>query len=243
MHAGLRAAEHIMGTAVAISAPGHTERPAAVDRAYAHLRWVEATFSTFLPTSEISRINDGTLDVAQADERVQDVLLHCAVLEDATLGAFDHHRPDGRLDPAGYVKGWAVDGAADILRDAGIDDFIVWAGGDIVVSGHPTGTEWWSIGIRDPDDPTLVIDAVALRDGAVATSGTYERGDHIRGPRTDRLASVTVVGPRLCIADALATSILAVGLESATWLARYPDYWTIALTSDRRLLRSVPRGR
>jgi hypothetical protein len=36
---------------------------------------------------------------------------------------------------------------------------------------------------------------------------------------------------------------LAVGLESATWIACYADYWTIALTSDRRLLRSVRRGR
>jgi len=228
-------AQRIMGTAVAIEGP-EPDHPAAVE-AMDHLRWVEGVFSTFRPDSQISRINDGSLDIGDADEAVQDVLLRCELVRHRTRGAFEHRVGD-RTDPAGYVKGWAVDGAADILLRSGIRDFMIWAGGDIRTAGHPEGEEAWSIGVRDPRDPVRVIDAVEINEGAVATSGRYERGDHIRGTGADGLASVSVVGPRLAIADALATAVMAVGLEQAGWFVDFTEYRLIAMTNDRRLLRS-----
>jgi len=228
-------AERIMGTAVAIHGPDPTH-PASVE-AMDHLRWVESTFSTFLADSQISRINAGTLDVDDSNDAVQDVLLRCELFSDATRGAFNH-RVGKRIDPAGYVKGWAVDGAAEILHHHGIENFMIWAGGDIRTCGHPDGEEYWSIGIRNPWDETRAIDAVHLRDGAIATSGRYERGDHIRGTGTDGLASLSVVGPRLAIADALATAVMSVGLGSAGWFSDFRDYQLIAVADDGRLLRS-----
>lgn len=231
-------AERIMGTAVAIHGPDPAH-PASVE-AMDHLRWVESTFSTFLAGSQISRINAGTLDVRDADDAVQDVLLRCELFSDATRGAFDHRSGD-TIDPAGYVKGWAVDGAAEILHHHGIENFMIWAGGDIRTGGHPDGEEFWSIGIRNPWDGTRAIDAVQLHDGAIATSGRYERGDHIRGTGTDGLASVSVVGPLLAIADALATAVMAVGLDSAGWFSDFHDYRLMAVADDGSLLRS-PSG-
>jgi thiamine biosynthesis lipoprotein len=228
-------AERIMGTAVAIHGPD-PQHPASME-AMDHLRWVESEFSTYLADSQISRINAGTLEVRDAHETVQDVLLRCEMFSDATQGAFNHRIGD-RIDPAGYVKGWAVDGAAEILHRRGIENFMIWAGGDIRTSGHPDGEEYWSIGIRNPWDETRAIDAVRLRDGAIATSGRYERGDHIRGTGRDGLASVSVVGRRLAIADALATSVMAVGLDDAGWFSDFRDYRLIAVAEDGRLLRS-----
>jgi FAD:protein FMN transferase len=227
-------AQKIMGTAVAIDGPDPADP--IVDAAMDHLRRVESVFSTFLRDSEISRINDGALAVEDACDEVQDVLLRCELFRDATVGAFDHRVGD-RIDPAGYVKGWAVDGAADILLAGGVTDFMIWAGGDIRTSGHPADGESWSIGIRHPEDGTRVIASVDLVDGAIATSGRYERGDHIRGSGADGLTSVSIVGPRLAIADSLATAVMAVGLDHAGWLTRFPDYRLIALADDGRLFR------
>jgi thiamine biosynthesis lipoprotein len=119
---------------------------------------------------------------------------------------------------------------------------MIWAGGDIRTSGHPDGEEFWSIGIRNPWNETRAIDAVHLNDGAIATSGRYERGDHIRGTGMDRLASVSVSGPRLAIADALATAVMAVGLDNAGWFSDFRDYRLIAVADDGRLLRSFTTG-
>lgn len=228
-------AERIMGTAVAIHGPD-PQHPASVE-AMDHLRWVESAFSTFLADSQISLINAGTLELHDAHDAVQDILLRCELFSDATQGAFSH-RIGNRIDPAGYVKGWAVDGAAEILHRGGIENFMIWAGGDIRTGGHPDGEESWSIGIRNPWDGTRAIDAVHLRDGAIATSGRYERGDHIRGTGMDGLASVSVVGPRLAIADALATAVMAVGLDTAGWFSDFRDYELIAVADDGRVLRS-----
>jgi thiamine biosynthesis lipoprotein len=229
-----------MGTAVAIYvADGTGSHPAAAE-AMAHLRRVEATFSTSIPDSQISRIADGRLAVENADPEVRAVLYECDRLRAVTDGAFNH-MGGGKLDPAGYVKGWAVDGAAAILHDAGLSNFMIWAGGDVLVAGHSRDAESWSIGIRDPQDANRVVERVDIADGAVATSGRYERGDHIRGSGATGLASVSVVGPRLGIADALATAVFSAGLGDIGWWTEFPAYDLIAVADDRDVLRTSPR--
>lgn len=232
--------QNVMGTAVTFHGrnglPKHVVR-----RAMEHLDWVDDTFSTFKETSEITRISEGTLDVADAHEAVHQVLLRCAQLEDATEGAFNH-RVGQRMDPAGYVKGWAVDGAAKILRNGGVSDFLIWAGGDVVAECPAASRRPWTIGVRDPEDPAIAVDSIVLTEGAIATSGTYERGEHIRREQTG-LQSVTVTGPTLGTADALATAVFSVGLDrAARWLPNFPGYDVIAVTEDRRLVRTRRRA-
>ncbi len=81
---------------------------------------------------------------------------------------------------------------------------------------------------------------LVVRDLAVATSGTYERGEHIRDPRTGRaptgLLSVTVVGPSLTWADVYATTAFAMGEAGPAWVATHPGYGALAITADRRLV-------
>lgn len=230
--------EHVMGTAVMFDIRDHDFSQGALDEAVSLLHWVDATFSVFRHNSEISRITRGELSVADADLRVQVVLATCEMLRRHTKVAFDH-RPDRGLDPSGYVKGWAVEQAARILTGSGMDAYLVSAGGDIVARGTPPEGDAWRIGIRDPLDSNATLGVVELGNNAIATSGVYERGAHIWAKEHhERLASVSIVGPDLGIADALATAVFAAGLGTIDWLGNFPAYDLIAVTSDRRILRS-----
>lgn len=228
-----------MGTAVLFDVRDPEPDDGIVDVAVAYLLSTESVFSIYQRDSEISRLRDGRVQFIDADPVVREVLERCDRLRRETDGAFDH-RSGSDLDPSGYVKGWAIESAARIMSDGGIESFVISAGGDIVARGAPPGNEVWTAGIRDPEDAEAVLGTVALSDSALATSGRYERGDHIWGTdaEADVLTSVSVLGPDLGIADAMATAILANGLSDARWLDRFAEYDFIAVTADRRILRS-----
>ena len=87
------------------------------------------------------------------------------------------------LDFGGVGKEYAADRAAAICRDHGIAHGYVNLGGDVrVIGGHPDGTPW-RIGIRHPRDAAAVVCTVLVTDGAVATSGDYERYFEANGRR------------------------------------------------------------
>ena len=209
--------------------------PAALDEAFAWLRRVDAMFSTYRSDSEISRIERGTLTAKTASAEVCEVLASCEAHRVASGGFFDI-RAGGRLDPSGFVKGWAVDRAAALLERAGARRLWVNAGGDVLVRcGEP-----WRIGIQHPRLRDRLAATVALTDGAVATSGGYERGAHVLDPETGRPASgtlsVTVVGPQLGAADAFATAALAMGSRGPAWTATLPGYEAMTILDDDRVL-------
>jgi thiamine biosynthesis lipoprotein len=76
-------------------------------------------------------------------------------------------------------------------------------------------------------------------DLAVATSGAYERGDHIVDARTGvpvrTLLSLTVAGPSLALADAYATAGFAMGTAGVKWVATRPGYAPFAITASGRV--------
>ncbi len=129
------------------------------------------------------------------------------------------------LDLGAIAKGYALDRAAAALRAGGAADFIVNAGGDLVVAGSKGGRPW-RVGIQHPRDPERFLRVVEPRPGALVTSGDYERfyeweGErvhHILDPRTGRPAggcrSVTVWASRAIDADALATAVFVLGPDA-----------------------------
>ena len=213
-----------MGMPVAITGCGD------VPAAFAWLRWVDATFSTYRADSEIRRIDRGELAPRDAHPLVRLVLGRCERLRRETHGYFDA-RAGGALDPSGLVKGWAAERA---WRIAG-PDACVDAGGDVRVGGGRP----WRIGIRHPRDRDALAATLTLTNGAVATSGAYERGDHILDPHTGRppagVLSVTVVGPGLATADAYATAAFAMGEAGPRWTARLRGYEAMTVIGDRVL--------
>src|SRR4051794_24896039 len=228
---------HIMGMPIGIDVrdPGGVD----VEPAFEWLRQVDATFSTYRDGSEICRLDRGELTLAECRPEVDEVLTRCLALERATGGYFSV-RPAGRLDPSGLVKGWAVDGAAERLSAAGAANFCINAGGDIVARGRPSPDRCWHVGVRHPEDRERLAAVVAVEDLAVATSGEYERGTHIRDPHTGQrpagLLSVTVVGPDLATADAYATAAFAMGADGAAWTATLTGYDAMCITEDRQVL-------
>lgn len=213
--------------------------PGDVDAVFDWFRQVDETFSTFKETSEISRIDRGELALEEAGRDVRDVLARCDELRAETAGYFDA-RAAGRLDPSGFVKGWAVDRAAALLDTAGARSFAVYAGGDVVVRGEPEPGEPWRVGIRHPHTADRVAAVVEGRDLAVATSGAYARGEHVVDPHSGLpargLLSVTVTGQELGTADAYATAAFAMGRDAPGWIARLAGHEAMAITADERVL-------
>jgi thiamine biosynthesis lipoprotein len=211
----------------------------ATERVFAWLRFVDTTFSTYRPDSEISRLDRGELAPRDVHPLVAEVLEHCERLRRATRGAFDA-RARGPLDPSGYVKGWSVDRAAAMLAAAGARNFCVDGGGDLVVRGGAAPGRGWRVGIRHPRRGDRVAAVLELTDAAVATSAAYERGEHIVDPRTRRPAggvlAVTVVGPDLATADACATAAFAMGVRGPAWTARLRGYEALTIMPGDRVL-------
>jgi FAD:protein FMN transferase len=231
--------EHVMGMPVVVDVRDDGAAPDVLDAVFEWLRWVDGTFSTYKPDSEISRLDRGELALEDAHRAVREVLDRCAQLRADTRGYFDE-RFDGSLDPSGLVKGWSVDAAAEILDALGMRNYAVSAGGDMRVRGGALPEPVWRIGIQHPLERMGVAAVVEATDLAIATSAAYARGEHVLDPHTRRppegVLSVTVTGPDLATADAYATAAFAMGARGPHWTARLRGYEAMTILSDHRVL-------
>ncbi len=136
------------------------------------------------------------------------------------------------LGLGGIAKGYSIARAADVLRAAGLDDFVIDAGGDVYAAGTRFG-EAWEVGIADPRGSDL-LGTIAVSDAVVVTSGDYERYferdgiryHHIIDVRTGMpargLTQVTVLAEDPTVADALATAAFVLGASDGLALI---DAW------------------
>ena len=226
--------EKVMGTVVSFvvdpGALGDDAVHSALARACRVLHEADETFSTWKPQSPVSRLRRGEATIAELPTEVATVLGLCEHAKAVSRGWFDPWAMPGGVDPTGLVKGWAAERALAELVQSGVPAAMVNAGGDLAVHGRPSPEESWRVGIRHPwrvDALACVIEA----DAAVATSGAYERGEHLLDPHSGkpitRAASATVTGPSLAIADALATALVVAGADEiglVTALAGYDAY-------------------
>jgi thiamine biosynthesis lipoprotein len=248
---GAHRVEEIMGMPIGIDVRDSVVADGALDDAFAVMRRADALFSTYRADSEISRVNAGDLRLDDCTADVQDVVAQCEALRTRTAGYFNAYAK-GMLDPSGLVKGWAVERAHETLVRAGVRHGCINAAGDVRVWGGRADGEPWRVGIRDPLHADRISAVETLHDGAVATSGAYERGDHIVDPHTGRPAhgalSVTVTGPDLATADAYATALFAAGSGQADWFTEQVGYRAMTIVSsadhDRRgvTLADDPQG-
>jgi thiamine biosynthesis lipoprotein len=219
----------IMGMPVTVEVMDHFATPAATEEiiraAFDYFKYIDEKFSTYKPTSEITAINDGRLKPDEASDDMKTIFSLAEETKQLADGYFDIRRPDGKYDPSGLVKGWAIWNAAKQMEERGCKNFYVDAGGDIQTCGTNADGKKWAVGIKNPFNEKENVKVVYVSNEGVATSGTYIRGEHIYNPKTgravDEIVSLTVIGPNIYEADRLATAAFAMGREGIRFIERF----------------------
>ncbi len=222
---------HVWGTVLFLDLGSDSISEGAMDAAVESVKSfvyeVDEVFSTYKDGSFVSRLRRGEISIDGCPADLQEVWQLCAMARDLTGGAFDPWAVAGGFDPSGYVKGWAADRVTAILSAAGCENVQVNAAGDLTLRGgviEKGVTGPWKIGVVNPDNRQEVLRIFEIHDGAIATSGTYERGAHIFDPSTGTIAigakSATVLGPDGGLTDALATALMVAGEDGAGWFGQ-----------------------
>ncbi len=155
---------------------------------------------------------------------------------------------DMEIDFGGYVKEYAVDVAATLSMELGVQHGLVNLGGDVrIVGPHPDGKPW-KVGIQHPRNPAGPIATVDMAHGAIATSGDYERFMivdgvrycHLLNPATGQsiqptYASVSVIAGQCLVAGSFSTIAMLKSADDKTWLG---DAGLPYLAIDRRMRAS-----
>jgi thiamine biosynthesis lipoprotein len=232
--------ENVMGTVVTFDvftreAEWGLEVSLGLARARDILRRADAVFSTWKEGSPMSLLRRGEITLEEAPAEVAEVLELCAAAREVSGGWFDPWAMPGGIDPTGYVKGWAAQRALAALSSSEIAGAMVNAAGDIATAGAPAVATPFRIGVVDPFSPGHLGCVVELT-GAIATSGSYERGGHLIDPRSGRpirrVASASVTGPDLGLADALATALAVAGDTALTMVDHLEGYEALVVSRD-----------
>lgn len=225
-----------MGMPITVEIVGDTDG-SAVEAAFQYFREVDARFSPYKPDSELSAMNRGELATAEISSDMHEVLALSELTRHETMGYFDIRRPDGRVDPSGLVKGWAIRNAARLVEDLGLQNYCIEAGGDIQCHGYNEQGKRWRVGIRSPFSADQIVKVIVPGDGGVATSGAYVRGRHIYDPHSgdaapEEIASITVVASDIYEADRFATAAFAIGSSGIEFIEAMPGLEGYAINSD-----------
>jgi len=230
----MRKVQTIMGIPISIEIPTGNEK--IFIESFAIFSEIDHRFSTYKMDSEVSHFNEGVISLKDCSGSFKDIYAKCQQLKKETNGYFDAFY-NKKYDPSGYVKGYAIDQVANFLKQKGYSEFLINAGGDIAASSH--SSKKWKIGIADPSNTKKILAHLEVDSITVATSGTYERGDHIIDPLTkkkpDFFKSVTVFGPSILIADVYATVIFAKGKKGLELLQQLPGYSCIYVDKNNEL--------
>lgn len=156
-----------------------------------------------------------------------------------------------QLDFGGFAKGYAVDLAIDRLREFGIKNAIINAGGDLRAIGSKAGKPW-RVGIRHPQGKGVLASLEVSGDESVFTSGNYERYReyegvhyaHILDPRTgmpvNGVTSVTVIHDNGAVADAAATALVVAGPKDWHRIAKQMGIKYVMLVDDAGVVYMNP---
>ncbi|EAZ82183.1 FAD:protein FMN transferase [Algoriphagus machipongonensis] len=135
------------------------------------------------------------------------------------------------LDFSSIAKGYGVDVVSDLLKQKGIDNYLIEIGGELVARGLNESGELWKVGVNRPEESANSADLysiIALQDQGMATSGNYRnfyvrdsvKISHTINPKTgypvaQNLLSATVVANDCMTADAYATALMVMGTDKA----------------------------
>ncbi|MFV2126397.1 FAD:protein FMN transferase [Micromonospora sp. LOL_013] len=220
----------------------------AIGDAVAELRAIDVTYSPLRPNSLVSLLRRGEV-AAEVYPPLADIVHRCEAMRVATEGWFDPWAVPGGFDPAGMIKGWAIERAAGRLRAAGITDYAVVSGGDLVARGRAPHGGPWRIALQQPlpadtgDGPAGTTPGsqpttVTMMDGAIGTSGLTVGSRKVVNPHTgavvERDSAAMVLGADLAVADGYATALFAAGPAGRDWFPTVDGYHVLNLVGGRR---------
>lgn len=194
------------------------------------------------------RFSAGQQPTEREIEKILDLIGAAGLRLDSKAISF--RQPNMGITLDGIAKGYIVDRASEVLRNLGITNHLVNAGGDIRTSGAAAGEKKWTIAIQDPAKQREFPDILTMSDGAVATSGNYEAYydqeklfHHIVDPHSGHSpqlsSSVSVTAPTAMDADALATALFVLAPEEAVALIeRVPESDCFIIARDAVIHKS-----
>lgn len=166
-------------------------------------------------------------------------------------GKVEKQDPRMMLDCSAIAKGFGVDAVARLLRDRGVQNFMVEIGGEVVTCGVNAQRLPWRVGVVKPSEDSLstgheLQTILNVTDKAMATSGNYRnfyykngrRYAHTIDPKTGypvqhSLLSATVLAASCTVADAYATSFMVMGLDNARQLLEHhPELMAYLIYDD-----------
>jgi thiamine biosynthesis lipoprotein len=204
----------IMGMPVTIQIIDASATSEDIQEVFAYFNYIDKKFSSYKKDSEISQINRGEINKLDYSNEMKKILSLCEETKKETGGYFDINL-NGIIDPSGIVKGYAIWQGSKILEKKGFKNFYVEIAGDIQVVGKNEKGENWKVGIQNPFMPNEIIKIVRLSNIGIATSGNYQRGEHILNPKTKvaakEISSISIIGPNIYEADRFATAAFAMG--------------------------------
>jgi thiamine biosynthesis lipoprotein len=219
-----------MGMPISVDIPGCGDAQ-VFEQIWERLRRIDDNYSPYKKDSKLSRFQNGDLEEEKLSPEFKKIIQDCQAAKKETNGYFSADFA-GKFDPTGYVKCWAIAEAGKIIEKKGLGTYCISAGGDILARSN--SVKVWNIGIQDPENKKGILNRLAIVNGAVATSGTYERGAHIINPKTrkppSKFLSVTVTGPEIINADIFATAVFAA--DDLTMIGERKDYEALAIGID-----------
>lgn len=191
-------------------------------KVFDYFKYIDEKFSPYKQNSEVTKINDGRLKEENVGGDMKLVFALSEATKKDTDGYFDIKK-NNFLDPSGIVKGWAIYNASKLVSQLGYENFYISAGGDIQTKGVSINGKKWAVGIRNPFNVNENVKVIYLTSHGIATSGIYERGNHIYNPKgkmSDEVVSLSVIGANVYEADRFATAAFAIGRAGINFIEK-----------------------
>ncbi|MDQ7779546.1 MAG: FAD:protein FMN transferase [Planctomycetota bacterium] len=212
--------------------------------------WKRCAGEDRLPTDK--ELGDALLLVGYRDILVEEKAEPAGVAGGGEKKATIRFARDGMaIDLGGIAQGVAADLAAAKLAASGVKSALIDIGGDIRALGGKLGQGDWVIAVRDPRDAAKFVAKLRMNGNAVTTSGDYERFLVIGGTKVNHIidartggsanlcASVTIIAPTGCDADALATTVFVLGPDDGMKLVEsLPDVEALIIDPSGKAHRS-----
>lgn len=227
-----------MGMPITVEIADENATKEAIDKIFDYFKYIDEKFSPFKETSEVTKINKGEIKENKYSSDMKAVFELSEKTRKETNGYFDITDNNGKYNPSGLVKGWAIYNASGLLENMGYENFYVEAGGDIQVKGKNADKLAWKIGIRNPFKREEIVKIVYLdKNEGIATSGTYIRGQHVynpkkRGQELNEIVSISVIASNIYEADRFATAAFAMQRKGINFIEKLDGFEAYMIGKD-----------